>query len=95
MKTELKRVIAIDDSNRPNDIKISNWIKKGELYTPIGLINSKLTGDKAYRLSEIDPGNPLYAGYNIKRFAVIDISDLLEQISIEDDIEELEPIGFK
>ena len=27
------KVVAIDDSNRPNDIPTSKWIKKNEVYT--------------------------------------------------------------
>ena len=40
---------------------------------------SKLTNDKYFVLEEIRPDNPLYGGYNIKRFG-IDINDLEELV---------------
>ncbi len=71
------KVTCINDSARPNEVRLTNWIKKGNDYTPVKIVKSKLTGDRFFVLEEVQP-DPPYGGYNINRF---DISqDTLNQI---------------
>ena len=70
------KVKCIDDSHRPEDISLSNWIKKNEEYTVSRVIKINMTGDLAFELEEVATGSPLYAGYNVKRFVPIEDSPL-------------------
>jgi hypothetical protein len=85
----MNKVICIDDTMKPNDISIKNWVIKGNTYTVIKMCVSKLTGDKYFVLNEIQPESP-YGGYNIKRFGV-DINDLEQKIKEEElELEEVD-----
>jgi hypothetical protein len=70
------KVKCIDDSHRPEDISLSNWIKKNKEYTVSRVIKINMTGDLAFELEEVATGSPLYAGYNVKRFVPIEDSPL-------------------
>lgn len=73
------KVICINDSLKPNDIKSSEWIVKGNKYTVIDFGTSLTTGDKWFKLAEISISNPLYKGYNVNRFAIpVDLDVLVE-----------------
>jgi hypothetical protein len=86
----ISKVICIDDSAKPNEISSKHWIKKGEKYTIVKMCISKLTNDKYFVLEEVKPDNPLYGGYNIKRFGV-DIDDLEELVKEKQlELEEVE-----
>lgn len=75
------KLICLNDSHKPEDISSNNWIKKGEIYTLVKVIKSKLSGDLAAVLEEISPNNPLYNGYNIKRFVpVVPVEDLEKEL---------------
>lgn len=84
----LNKVICVDDTMKPNDISIKNWVIKGNSYTVVKMCISKLTNDKYFVLDEIQPESP-YGGYNIKRFAIApeDIEELIEK---ELELEEVE-----
>ena len=86
----MNKVICTDDTHRPNEISSTQWIKKGEKYTVVKMCISKLTGDKYFVLDEISTGNPLYGGYNIKRFGIApeDIGNLVKEKELE--LEEVE-----
>ena len=64
------KVTCIDDTMRPNEIAISNWVKKDHQYTPISLHKNLIQNTQYFKLLEIQTGNPLYGGYNIKRFSL-------------------------
>jgi hypothetical protein len=85
----MNKVICIDDSMRPNEISIKNWVKKGEKYTVVKMCISKLTGDKYFVLNEISPEMP-YGGYHIRRFSIApeDIEELIEKDELQ--LEEVE-----
>ena len=86
----MNKVICIDDSMKPNEISSKHWIKKGDKYTVVKMCISKLTNDKYFVLEEIKPDNPLYGGYNIKRFG-IDVNDLEELVKEKElELEEVE-----
>lgn len=86
----MNKVICTDDTHRPNEISIKNWVIKGNVYTVVKMCVSKLTGDKYFILDEITTGNGLYGGYHIRRFGV-DINDLEEKIKEKElELEEVE-----
>lgn len=91
---ELK-CICIDDKNRPNEVPLNRWIKKGKKYTIVQMdymnIQNRIIGVK---LSEINNDDLFpYQYFRGARFAVskndiiemniesVDISDLEEQLS--------------
>jgi hypothetical protein len=86
----INKVICVDDSAKPNDISSKHWIKKGEKYTIVKMCVSKLSNDKYFVLEELKPDNPLYGGYNIKRFGIApeDIEELIKEKELE--LEEVE-----
>lgn len=61
------KVICIDDSNRPPDVPLTNWIKKEQEYTVVRVGMNKLTQDEYFVLQEIHP-TPPYGGYKVNRF---------------------------
>jgi hypothetical protein len=81
----MNKVICIDDSAKPNDISSKHWVKKNEKYTVVKMCISKLTNDKYFVLEEIRPDNPLYGGYNIKRFGIApeDIEELIKKDELQ------------
>lgn len=84
------KVICVDDSHKPNEISSKHWVKKGERYTVVKMCISKLTNDKYFVLEEVQPDNPLWGGYHIRRFG-IDINDLDEMVKEKElELEEVE-----
>ena len=81
----ISKVICIDDSHRPNEISSKHWVVKGQKYTIVKMCISKLTNDKYFVLEEVKPDNPLYGGYNIKRFGIApeDIEELVKEKELE------------
>lgn len=81
----IEKVTCIDDYHKPNDIKSSNWIKKGEKYTPVRVIFNTLFNNYSFELEEVSVCNPAYSGYNINRFSISeeDIKQLVEEKVLE------------
>jgi hypothetical protein len=81
----MNKVICIDDTNRPNEISIKNWVIKGNSYTVVKMCISKLTNDKYFVLDEVQPDNKLYGGYHIRRFSIApeDIENLIKEKELE------------
>jgi hypothetical protein len=81
----MNKVICIDDTHRPNEISINNWVIKGNTYTVVKMCISKLTNDKYFVLDEISTGNALYGGYHIRRFGIApeDIEELIENNELQ------------
>lgn len=80
----MNKVICIDDTMKPNDISIKNWVVKNNIYTVVKMCISKLTGDKYFVLEEITPGMP-YGGYHIRRFSIApeDIDELIKKDELQ------------
>ena len=78
------KVICTDDSFRPNEISIKNWVVKNNIYTVVKMCISKITNDRYFVLEEIQPESP-YGGYNIKRFSIApeDIEELVKEKELE------------
>jgi hypothetical protein len=81
----MNKVICTDDTHRPNEISIKNWVVKGQTYTVVKMCISKLSNHKYFVLEEVKPDNPLYGGYNIKRFGIApeDIEELVKEKELE------------
>jgi hypothetical protein len=64
------KVECTNDSGRPNEIPSNKWIKKGELYTVIGIIKCNIQkGALALILEEIDLSDcEPFKGFNAERF---------------------------
>lgn len=82
-----QKLICINDSNRPDGIPISKWVKKGEPYTAIGVIKCNAQGGVyGYILEEIDlTGCDPYICFATFRFGMP-----IEPVKIEETEEILE-----
>lgn len=64
-----KLVRCIDDSNRPDEIPLTHWVKEGEVYTLTGYAFSHTQNCKYFILEEISlHGFGMYGGFSIHRF---------------------------
>ena len=72
------KVVCINNSNRPNEIRLCNWPRLDTEYTVVKMKRSIITSEKFFELEEIKPDSP-YGGYKVERFGV-DISDILKLI---------------
>lgn len=55
LKMEPFKVVCIDDSNRPDGIPTSKWVKKGEWYTVIHVAKLLIQGGKlGFKLAELN-----------------------------------------
>jgi hypothetical protein len=83
----MDKILCINDKNRPNEIPLSKWIKKGEFYTPIKLLKCNVQGGiLGFILAEIDLDASCepYKCFDVKRFAVpVEDKVLEEQIETE------------
>jgi hypothetical protein len=80
----MNKVICTNDSAKPNEISIKNWVVKGQVYTVVKMCISKLTKDRYFVLEEVQPESP-YGGFNIKRFGIApeDIEELVKINELE------------
>lgn len=64
------KVICINDSDRPNDIPLSKWVKKDQVYTVIEVAKlSMQSGKLGFKLAEINlDGCFPYLYYAASRF---------------------------
>ncbi len=82
----MKEVICIDDSNRPNDVPNTRWIKKGEKYTirtVCWMVQQNIYG---CRLEEINNDDLFpYSFFALSRFAipVAEIEKAIEEKELE------------
>lgn len=79
------KVIAKIVTDKPNEVRLCNWLVQNQEYTVIGLKRNVLSGEQFFVLEEVQPDDP-YRGYKVERFRY-DINDLLEFLN--KDIEEL------
>ncbi len=81
--------ICINDSHRPNDIPTSQWVKKGNEYTVIGVWKMTMQGGiLAFELAEINlNGCAPYKYYAASRFKV---KDLQPEVQVTEKVEEFE-----
>lgn len=67
------KVICINDSNKPNDIPNSQWIKKGSIYTVTKVARMVVQGGiTGFELAEVNlDGCAPYKFYAADRFGII------------------------
>jgi hypothetical protein len=81
-------ILCINDKDRPSEIPISKWVKEGEKYNVIRIVNiipipgfdhTKKIGFELLEI-DLDESNEPYAYFDSKRFAFKpeDIEDLIE-----------------
>jgi hypothetical protein len=80
------KILCIDDTNRPETIPTSKWLKKNQEYTPTGVIKCNSQGGIfGFILAEIDlKGCEPYKCFSIHRFAI--------PVEIKEEVEELEEV---
>lgn len=61
------KVLCIDDSNKPSEIKPQNWIKKDSVYNVVYIFKDVLSNIISFELKEVKPDEP-YRGYLCNRF---------------------------
>ena len=63
--------ICIDDSNKPIEIPSEKWLKKGQRYTVLKVVNS-MDGQPGFILEELILGDDTYPFdcFSVKRFGV-------------------------
>ena len=86
-------VICIDDKNRPNEVPLNRWIKKGTTYHIIEIAKLNAQGGiYGCKLAEINNDDLVpYQFFRLNRFA--SKADLLEAAILEAiDISELEEV---
>jgi hypothetical protein len=82
---ELVKTLCVDDKNKPNEVKSSEWVKKGQEYTIIATARNKITNELMFQLAEISISNPEFWGYKATRFAIAkdDLVALGEHVLVE------------
>ena len=85
------RVICINNSNRPDKIPLSQWVKKGETYTVVRTVKMAIQANMlGFDLEEINlEGCFPYEFYDAKRFLPEDMVKQ-EDVAVEVIEEELE-----
>lgn len=84
------KVICIDDTNRPNDIPISKWVVKNNIYTVIKVVFPHLQpGTMGFKLAElnIDECFP-YQYFSSHRFAMLPESEVWAEETLTRILEE-------
>lgn len=83
--------VCIDDSNKPNEIKSINWIKKGNKYHVIATFKVFFTGELGFMLAELSTECPEYPTYKASRFAFqVENLEKLTQLQTDDILKEIE-----
>lgn len=69
-----QKVQCIDDNFKPEGIKDSNWVKKGQVYTVKKVLNMAMYGNAlAFQLKEIEP-DPPFVAYMAHRFIKVELN---------------------
>ncbi len=78
------KVLCINDADRPSDIPISQWIKKGKLYTVIKVEKMLVQNGKiGFHLAEVNlDGCFPYSAYTATRFGIIINNKVLVEIEL-------------
>lgn len=73
------KALCVNDSNRPNEVPKSNWVKLGQEYTVTRVMKLNIQNTYGVELAEIDlkPFSP-YEYFSADRFAFDTVKDLEE-----------------
>jgi hypothetical protein len=80
------KVTCINDSNRPKQIPVDKWIKKGETYTVIATTMMNIQRNKVgVKLAEIELGQSYfpYEYFDADRFAIATEAPVLKEEKLE------------
>lgn len=81
------RVTCINDKNKPKQIPADKWIKEGEQYTVIFIMQMNIQQNKlGFKLAEIDLGYSCfpYEYFDANRFAVVQDAPVLKEELVEE-----------
>jgi len=85
------KVTCIDDRGRPNEVPLSKWVKKGNVYTVIAYTIMIQQNTLGFFLEEIDlSGCAPYKVFLACRFAQTDVAPVMEAVNENVDEKELE-----
>jgi hypothetical protein len=77
------KVICINDQHRPESFPASKWIKKGQTYTVVKILDMIIQGGKGLVLEEIDmTGCEPYTAFGAWRFRPL--HEELEEIAVNE-----------
>lgn len=84
------KAFCIDDSNKPNDIPTSKWIKKDKMYTVIEVKRLLIQNGKiGFKLAEVSlEGCYPYEFFSSDRFAVVLDQELVSEIELNELLKE-------
>ena len=78
-----QEVICINDKDRPNEIPLSKWVKKGKTYTVIRFAKMAIQGGYGVQLQEIDLSDCRpYDFFGAHRFAPLHDGPLNEALEV-------------
>lgn len=80
------KVVCISDNNRPKQIPVEKWIKKGETYTVIATTMMNIQRNKiGVKLAEIELGQSCfpYEYFDADRFAIAEELPALKEEKFE------------
>jgi hypothetical protein len=86
------RVVCIDDSNRPNEVPTTRWVKKDENYTIVKVNKMNIQGGVlGCQLAEIDNSDLFpYTHFALSRFRPLTEDETMAEKSVEELIKEIE-----
>jgi hypothetical protein len=78
-----QEVICINDQDRPNEIPLSKWVKKGKVYTVIRIVKMVIQGGYGVQLEEIDLSDCYpYQFFGAYRFTPLHEEPLKEALDV-------------
>lgn len=78
-----QEVICINDQDRPNEIPLSKWVKKGKTYTVVRIVSMVVQGGYGVELQEIDLSDcSPYNFFGSHRFAPLEEAPLQEALEV-------------
>jgi hypothetical protein len=75
----VKNCVCIRDTGRPNEVPVSQWVKKGEEYTIVKIVNCQSQGIQGVELEEVKVDAALYKYFAANRFAPIAPVEVIEE----------------
>jgi len=84
------KVVCINDSDKPEDIPSSKWVKKDQIYTVIEVSKMRMQGNLlGYKLAEIDLDSCFpYQYFAANRFGII-VDQFVEDAWVEEKLEKI------
>ena len=89
------KVVCVDDSNRPESLPSSRWIKKDEHYTILEIVKMRIQGGVlGCKLQEINNDDMFpYTHFALTRFRPLSDQELQAEVAVQELIKETELIS--